>query len=495
MSHDLYSSWASSEIATICDKSKSLFFNNYSSITSFLSYAGKDTSAVWPIADGVLNIEINNSISYICAVEFKRENEGIHGLLTALGQAISYLEKGYNASIIIIPERYSSHPNPAQHLSNMISLTLPNAPISIFTYSMPDTTSPRPFRNKLTCVRSIELDINSSHSSTAAITSKNIIKTQWAHLREGSFEPDGFFKYLQIAKQLDPNSLVDPSPILSPEIITAINSITNQDPIIFLSNCPNNTFSDYTWRNFWFNYILTPDLLKLFTKDSSGTYHISSANSLILKNDGQTFKKFFEGRKDSLKNKLVDLLNLGAISESEAYEKFVISIRDRAHSYREDIDSTLLHIGLICNDGKPSELAYKFIDSCERSNSAYSSSALAIYSYAILKEGDLASFLFYVYKLSEELFSDNPLLFTASQYKSPNKLMFIQKNYINSLYNTLTNDLKVIRTTSRRSGSPRMPFQAEFAVLHFIKVIGKFRIGLVLEINWPKVIEILSMEL
>lgn len=495
MSHDLYASWASSELANLCTNNPLLFFENTSPQNQVLSYAGKDTSSIWPIADGVLNIDINPQSSFFCAIEFKRENEGIHGLLTALGQAISYLEKGFNGSIIVIPTKYSTHPDPGKHLVNIISLTLPNAPIAVFTYEPPDTNSSTPFRDKLTCMRPMKLDVNSSSSTTSRITSKNIIKTQWAHLREGCAEADSVFKYLQICKQLDPNIPTNPSINFSPEILQALNTLNVQDPMKYLAYCPNDSFCDYVWRNYWYKYVLTPEVMKLYNIDSSGTYSVNEADSLLLQNDETSFKKFFYGRSDSIKSKLVDRLNSNLITEENAYIEFVENIRNRAHSYREDLDSTLLHIGLIYNDSKPTPLAYKFLDICERGNTAYSPQALSLFSYAILKEGDLASFLFYVYKLSENIFSASPMAFTIEKTTNAGTRFTFDRNaYIDHISNALIDDLKV-QTYTLRGGQQRKHFQAELATLRFLGIVNKFRVGVGLEINWPKVIDILSMKI
>lgn len=45
----------------------------------------------------------------ICSIELKRENERIYDILTTLEQPIAYLEKGYQGSLIIIPQKYATH--------------------------------------------------------------------------------------------------------------------------------------------------------------------------------------------------------------------------------------------------------------------------------------------------------------------------------------------------------------------------------------------------
>ena len=54
------------------------------------------------------------------ALEFKRVAEGTHGLLTAVGQSLAYIDKGYNGSVIVIPKIYSSHSDPARHVKSIL---------------------------------------------------------------------------------------------------------------------------------------------------------------------------------------------------------------------------------------------------------------------------------------------------------------------------------------------------------------------------------------
>jgi len=62
------------------------------------------------------------------ALEYKRPNEGLHGVLTALGQSLAYLEKGYNGSVIVIPKEYESHRAPGEHLERVLQKTAPTVP-------------------------------------------------------------------------------------------------------------------------------------------------------------------------------------------------------------------------------------------------------------------------------------------------------------------------------------------------------------------------------
>lgn len=90
-------------------------------------------------------------------------------------------------------------------------------------------------------------------------------------------------------------------------------------------------------------------------------------------------------------------LNEEDITEDTAWEIFATNIHNRAHSYREDIDSSLEHLGFLQEDGKPIELGYKFVDACERGGDSASGTPKLILGSTLLKNGGLAAFLHYIY--------------------------------------------------------------------------------------------------
>src|SRR5699024_8577519 len=112
LSHDLLASISSAEIASILTRQPTLFTSEI--INNLSIYASREGKTTWPFADGVIVIEENATDKYKLAVEFKRVNEGIHGILTALGQSQAYLKKGYHGTIIIIPSEYSTHDSPGE---------------------------------------------------------------------------------------------------------------------------------------------------------------------------------------------------------------------------------------------------------------------------------------------------------------------------------------------------------------------------------------------
>jgi len=489
VSHDLYASWATAELTRHLKSTPGDCFQGPVNAAQLSMFANRESGRVWPIPDGRISAEIQNS-KYEIAVELKRTNEGLHGVLTAIGQSQAYLHKGYTGSIIIVPESYDSHSHPGDYIRDVINATRTDLPIGVFSYQNPDTTNASPFAGKLQCHKPIGMPLTSVITTgNPLLTQKS--NTQWAHLREGSSEPHAFFVYLQLAKQMGIANLVEPQINLPPGLVAACNRLRGTHTIEkYLSNSVGDTFHDFIWRHFWFKNILTPDVAKIWS--SRNPYVINNVPTLLQKPDGSGPKVFFSGKSDSIKNKLIAQLNGNTIAENDAWDLFATNIRNRAHSYREDIDSGLSHLGFIESDGKPSELGYKFVDACERTNDCHSGRPMLILGSAILKNGSIGALLHYFYKLSEQAFTATPLRFTQ---RTGGALRFQQLDYLNWVKQELANNLKVMNTASIRGGVDRKPFQGEFAVLRKFNLVGGFRIGVGLEINWPLVQEYLEYEL
>ena len=79
----------------------------------------------WPLADGVISFQGTATAEFVVAIEYKRVNESIHGILTALGQALAYIEKGYSAAAIVIPATYPTHASPGAFLDAVIQRNKP----------------------------------------------------------------------------------------------------------------------------------------------------------------------------------------------------------------------------------------------------------------------------------------------------------------------------------------------------------------------------------
>ncbi len=490
MSHDLYASWASVELSRMVKAAPLIMLDKAVNTTNLNVFSNRESGRIWPIPDGRISAETNQD-KFEIAIELKRTNEGLHGILTAIGQSQAYLHKGYSGSAIVIPKSYDSHQTPGQYVADVINIIRPDLPIGVFVYDSPDLNSTSPFLNKLNCVRSFGIT-SSQKISPGNFLSRQKSSTQWAHLREGSSEPFAFFKYLQIAKQLSAINPIEPVLLLPNELIAAVKRLNpGIDSLNYLSNANGIEFHDIVWRNFWYNHVLTNSVSTIWNKVGN-TYNVNNtATELLLPNGIK--KMFFSGRSDSIKNRLVEELKFGRISEDKAWEAFALNIHDRAHSYREDIDSGLEHLGLIESDGKPSETGYKYVDACERTNDCHSGKPWLILGSSILKEGSLAAFLHYIYKVSEKKFKGEPLAFTEGNTKS--EVRFNQDAYLSFLRDELVNNLQVMNVATNRGGQARKPFQGEFAILRKFNFVSEFRVGVGLEINWPLVQEFLDYEL
>ncbi len=493
MSHDLYATWATTEIVRNIKANPSIFFQSNVDSSTLTAFANRESGRSWPIPDGRISANTEN-VDIEIAIELKRTNEGLHGVLTAIGQSQAYIHKGYNSSIIVIPDSYSSHSTPGDYIRQVIEQTNNDLPIGVFSYSQPDTSLTSPFQGKLTCHRQAGFDINAVPSIPTQLSSSS--NTQWAHLREGSSEAHAFFKYLQTAKRISSNDILNEPNInyLPQDLVDAVGRITNNvAPLNYLSFATGSSLHDLVWRYFWFENILTDEISTLYS--SSTPFVANDVDSPLLLENGN-YKKFFSGRSDSIKNKLVDKLNSGEISENEAWEEFAKNIHNRAHSYREDIDSGLSHLGFLEDDGRPTELGYRFIDICERTGEYYSGQAKMILGSSILKNGDLAVLLHYFYKISEELFSNDAFAFTTV---NNGNYSFNKDAYLARVRDVLANDLNVMNTASIRGGQARKAFQGELAVLSKFGFVGertnRFRIGNGLLINWPLIQEYLNYEI
>lgn len=489
MSHDLHASWAASELAQQFRKNHDYCFAAKPG-TAVSAYAARESKKKWPIADGVVWLETDKA--YPLALEFKRRQEGLHGVLTAIGQSHAYLHKGFSGALIVIPLRYESHATAAEHVGDILDTTNPSSPISVFGYEDPDPSSPKPFGGKIKCIR--KMDLGSSPSTKAAKILPQGTETQWAHLREGSSEPDAFYQYLRIAQTLD---IKDTEPGIDIETGLADAArkcdTKHHDPAKYLSYTIGDSVHERIWRRFWFENVLTRKVSRLWSTVKKGVYQADTTSSELLHSHGTKKKSFFTGRKDSVKNKLIDSLNKKSINEQSAWEKFAQNVRNRAHSYREDIDSGLEALGMLGEDGRPTDTGYKYVSLCERTGGPHSRSAMKMLGTAVLREGELITWLHYVHRLSEEKFSNAPLSFTSPT--SGTKLKFLSNDYKVWLEDQLRSRLCVIRKVSLRSSkNPRPPFQGELAVLRNLDIVGDFRVGVGLAINWPFVQELYQGE-
>lgn len=492
MSHDTEAAYASSEVADLIMINQSSYFGTMGTSGAWSVFAGREGGHKWPLADGVICAQNTTVPDVNIAFEFKRPNEGVHGILTALGQSYAYLEKGYDASVMVIPECYSSHSSPGNHIKRVIDATSPDVPISIYTYSTPNLSATRPFHGKLTCVRDICLPSCKPiiRSAAGTATTSGNVSTLWAHMREGMSHPDAFFRYCQAVKVVSALYENLSSIVVPKELVDAIARIdSSADVFKYLSNTSGDSVADKAWRHVWFKFYFWNELMPIYI--SKSPYVVNAQSTKIRINDTKQ-QNLFSGRRDSIKSKLVDKLNTGAISEDEAWEAYAKRVRSDAHSYREVIDSGLYHIGFLSPDGTLTDLGYKYVDSCERFGCSYAGIPMEILRAAVLQNGQYGAMLHYFYKLSEEKFNSD--LFAFSVKDASGSYKFQSDDYLIWLDDIFTNTLHLSKKSTIRAGGTRNPFQAELAFLKkmgFVKETSggrtAYRVGVGLEIDWPQV--------
>lgn len=484
-SHNSEAAYASAEIASMIQSQQNHFFNGIGTTGAWSLFAGREGGCQWPLADGVISATNPNKQLNI-AFEFKRINEGVHGILTALGQSYAYLEKGYDASVMCIPGKYSSHNLPGEHVKRIIESTAPDIPIWIFVYDEPDLSATRPFQGKLTCVRDITLaSCRTIQRSVNTTTSASRVTTLWAHVREGMSHPDAFFRFCQCVKIVSSTGESLDMSIFPQQLIDAVRRIDpNANIFKYLSNTSSDNILDMAWRKVWFSYYFWKDLIPVYT--NNGVYVVNDVTTKI-KIDHSTYQKLFSGRVDSIKNKLVDKLNNGTITENEAWEDYAKKVRRDAHSYREVIDSGLYHIGFLSPNGELTDLGYKYVDACERSNSAYQALPMEILRGAVLQNGQFAALLHYIFKLSEERFDND--LYSFSAINNNGRRTFKHEEYLQWLLDYFANTLHIVQQSSLRAGGTRKPLQAEISFMSKLGLIrsSRYRIGSGLCIDWPQV--------
>ena len=492
MSHDTEAAYASSEVAGLLKDEPNIFFGDLGRGNPWSVSAAREGGKRWPLADGVIlaeNAAVNQSLKI--AFEFKRINEGVHGILTALGQSLAYLNKGYNASIMLIPSRYSSHASPGNHIKNVIDTTSPDIPISIFTYDIPDLAATRPFQGKIQCVRTISYPQCRRINETTSGNNNVSVTTLWAHMREGMSHPDAFFRYCQAVKIISSFGENLDNIIIPQDLHDAVHSINaNHDIFKYLSSTSSDTIADKAWRYLWFNYYFWNDLIPIYR--STEPYVVNNTQTRIKINE-QEYQSIFTGRTDSIKETLVNRLNdtTHPLTREDAWIEYAKKVHKNAHSYREVIDSGLYHIGFLTSEGTLTDLGYKFVEACERFGTSNSGIPLEILRASILQNGQYGALLHYIYKLSEEKFHEN--LFAFSTQDNRGQYVFNETSYIDWIDDKLTNTLHICKKSTERGGQARRPLQAELA---FLKKYGfvtpsnrgvAYRVGVGVEINWPQV--------
>ena len=300
-----------------------------------------------------------------------------------------------------------------------------------------------------------------------------------------------------------------PQVALSPDLRDAVARVAaaGTDPLNFLSSTSNGSSLSRIWREFWFEWVATQEVRTPWVR-GAGEYRTPGALTRILKDDGRGYSRLFEGRATSLKNVLVEQLNQGLLTEDQAWDAFALhlrrpqgrtqGVRERAHSYREDLDSALLQLALIEPDGHPTDAGYHYTALCERFGGAHSAAAKDFIGAALLQNGGYGAFLHYVHRWSERRFSADPLAFTEIQEGRP---VFIEDSYwtyLEELSDYLADDLQVMRRVGTRD-RPRIrtAFQVELTLLRRYGFVDRkrYRLGIGLPIDWIKVQEAMARQL
>ena len=493
MTHDTEAAWATSNIAQqIMSDNELCFSNNDQKPQAFASFPERK----WPIPDGLINIKTNagetTEKDFAIALEYKRPEESIHGVLTALGQSIAYIEQGYSGSIIVAPRSYDSQKatDIGEFITNVLNYSCGDKPICVFVYDAPDPSAISPFDGRLECVRRIELDIAPSNPNVTQIAGNP--RSQWAYLREGESTPDAIFRYVQTAKIKTDNY----EPIIRDEIKDAVERLhPGKDYVKWLCNYPEtaseSNAKNEIFKRLWFDFVLTENVQKIWNYEN-GTYVVNNVPTNLLKFDGTPAYKF-SGRSDSIKSTIVKKLNDGEINEQEAWELFVKNINHgtdgAANSYKKTLPLAIYDLELVDEFGNPTKLGYQFVDECEKNNNnAMGLIPMNILRFALLKNGQFDIFLDSIFKVSEEKFRDEPDAFVENG-------VFSTSSYLSWVENEFFSTLRIINQT-KGGNVERKIFQAERTILkQFGFISGNIRRGLGLEINWPTVQRTLEFEL
>lgn len=331
-------------------------------------------------------------------------------------------------------------------------------------------------------------------------------------MREGSTTRDVIYCYLKSAIRLYGGGADASGFGIPAALVAAIGRIDSRaNPEEYLSYTSDSTFGSRVWRDFWFTYVATPDVLRPFVFDGT-SYVTPGVMTKVSKDDGKGSSQIFEGAQNGLKETICAQLNSGTITEDQGWE-FMASgismtgtqnkqrVRSRAHSYREDVDSAVAQLKWIDNTGHPTDEGYRFVNICERYGVANSSAAIRYFGATLIHTGQYGTFLHYIHRLYEEIFMADPVAFSKSK---GGVSVFDEDSYwayLGTIEDRMKNDLRVIRKVSGRSRPrSRTIFQAELTFLRKYGFIPegrneRYRLAVGLPINWVRVHEAMRIEL
>ena len=483
MSHDAWAAFSAIELARDCQSAPRNWFATEPA-WEYQTYATREPRVGWPQPDGALEItRLTDNVRQLVAVEFKRVNEGVHGVLTGLGQVQAYLHKGFSASVLVLPRSYENLPEPGQYVRSVLEQNAPGVPVGVFSYDAPDLSASSPFAGRLTCHKPSSLAFAGAPGAVPRDTQRaGRQRTQWAHVREGSTVPDPIYRYLVATRDTAARS--EEAPNIRQDLVAAARRLNpTADPVFFLSNTSERegrVVADRAWRRFWYHYVLTPEVQELWRVEG-GTRVWSSAPTRLVQWNGDPIV-FFAARADSIKQRLARDVSRG-MAEENAWDAFAKNIRERAHQYREDIDSGAEAAGFIDSDGRMTELGFRFLSTCDRAGGANNPQPIAILRRALLVEGGLLALLHYVHAISEDAFRAD-----VRRFADQTQLRFQSVPYREFVFAQLADKLRVAARSALRSGSRRRPpLEGELITLRHLGLVGGFRLGVGLEIKWPAV--------
>lgn len=299
MKHDVEAAFAASELADIFDKNQKKLLKIFKRPGKWILTAGASPDKNWPFPDGMISASNGKKADVQVAIEYKRPNEGVHGVLTALGQAFAYISKGYQGTAIVIPDKYPACNDPAKQIIQFINAANSKAPIGVYTYKTaliaPGSVS---FKGNLNEEK--PLVFHSGAVKKLAGSSKD--STIWVHFREGSSEYDDIYKYCYTAKQIDESKPEDFSSFLLPaELDNALRRKGVTEPYAYLSSSVSTaTVKNRVWRMYWFKYMVHCGVLQIY--DKVGTmYQVHDESSKIKTPSGKYRTFFTQNKKDLVK--------------------------------------------------------------------------------------------------------------------------------------------------------------------------------------------------
>ena len=496
--HAAFADYASHELARILRESPSQLIDGLppeSKVDASACGIGRD---IWPHPDGLI-MWSHAQNEYSLAMEMKTVAESLHGTLTALGQGMAYLDRDFNSSAIVIPERYSSHDSPGEYLSRVLRRVSPQSGIAVVTYEHPDLGRLEPFRGRLKVHRKITADpLSRQTTQTGGKPSIKGVETIWAHFREGSCDPSVISSYLKAVSicSLSPDShnldgikqRIGPLPA---QLERAAQTLSQRgkarvtDPLLYLSNSTGTSLHDKAWVLFWMTSVLHANNRSIWVEGKT-PYEPLEVPSELTNWEGEP-KYFFAKRSDSRRTKLCIAVNKGEMSEDEAWEDYAENIRNRAHSLREDVDSFLSHIGYVDPNGVTA-LGNSFLDAVRSSGSPNSEKSKDVLLHSVLTEGGYEALLHYIFRLTEDAYSSDPLM-----HENPSKRgEFLKDQYLDWLDQELIKHRIRKTNLAHRSTGERRPLQGELVLLRKLGVIREFRVGVGLVIDWSKINAIIN---